>query len=324
MVQTAKPDEIINTINESIANNITKSIQDNQDSVYQTQIVNIVCDTDAINIIENGINDCRVKLKAKGKSNDLINKYCKSILNCKGSNISLSSSLNITNITQQTIAITQTVQNSITNDITQRLNAMDNILDTLLNQDAIKTEIDNINKEVSNNLADILQQVQNQVTQNQDITLTNYSANNITITSVSNIILNSIQNISSVQSIVQNLSNQISQTLDQKPKSLADIVINIGSIVLAIIAVIFVIVGLLKSKDTRELLDKYSPYILFIIGSLLIVWLHKIFKPSYILIDKNADAKTIDNNRLLLYCSIYIIGLGVSEIIFYKYIKSKH
>ena len=118
MVKTVKPDTIINTINKSISDNITNSIQSSQNSVYQAQIVNILCDVDAINIVENGINTCRSTLKDKGVSNDLINKYCKSILNCKGSNISLNSSLNVTNITSQTAVITQTVKDTIKSDIT--------------------------------------------------------------------------------------------------------------------------------------------------------------------------------------------------------------
>jgi hypothetical protein len=319
MVKTAKPDTIINTINKSISDNITNSIQSSQNSVYQAQIVNILCDIDAINIVENGINTCRSTLKDKGVSNDLINKYCISILNCKGSNISLNSSLNVTNITSQTAVITQTVKDTITSDIKQKLNSIDNQLKALLAE--TQADIENINTQVQENIVNIVQKIQNNVTQNQNITLTNYSANNITITSVNDIVFNSVQNISSIQSIVQNISNKIVQVLNNKPKTLADMVLNIASIVLAFIIVIFVIVGVLKSNDNRNFLNKYSPYIIFIIISVLIIWLHLILKPSYILKNNNNFTIIIDNNKLILYCSTYIIILGVIEIIIYKFKK---
>ena len=321
MVKTAKPDTIINTINKSISDNITNSIQSSQNSVYQAQIVNILCEADAINIVENGINTCRSTLKDKGVSNDLINKYCKSILNCKGSNISLNSSLNVTNITSQTAVITQTVKDTIKSDITQKLNSIDNQLKVLLNLAETQADIENINTQVQENIVNIVQKIQNNVTQNQNITLTNYSANNITITSVNDIVFNSVQNISSIQSIVQNISNKIVQVLNNKPKTLADMVLNIASIVLAFIIVIFVIVGVLKSNDSRNFLNKYSPDIIFIIISLLIIWLHLILKPSYILKNNNNSTIIIDNNKLILYCSTYIIILGVIEIIIYKFKK---
>ena len=319
MVKTVKPDTIINTINKSISDNITNSIQSSQNSVYQAQIVNILCDVDAINIVENGINTCRSTLKDKGVSNDLINKYCISILNCKGSNISLNSSLNVTNITSQTAVITQTVKDTITSDIKQKLNSIDNQLKALLAE--TQADIENINTQVQENIVNIVQKIQNNVTQNQNITLTNYSANNITITSVNDIVFNSVQNISSIQSIVQNISNKIVQVLDNKPKTLADMVLNVASIVLAFIVVIFVIVGVLKSKDSKNFLNKYAPYIIFIIISVLIIWLHLILKPSYILKNNNNSTIIIDNNKLILYCSTYIIILGVIEIIIYKFKK---
>ena len=319
MVKTVKPDTIINTINKSISDNITNSIQSSQNSVYQAQIVNILCDVDAINIVENGINTCRSTLKDKGVSNDLINKYCISILNCKGSNISLNSSLNVTNITSQTAVITQTVKDTIKSDITQKLNSIDNQLKALLAE--TQADIENINTQVQENIVNIVQKIQNNVTQNQNITLTNYSANNITITSVNDIVFNSVQNISSIQSIVQNISNKIVQVLDNKPKTLADMVLNVASIVLAFIVVIFVIVGVLKSKDSKNFLNKYAPYIIFIIISVLIIWLHLILKPSYILKNNNNSTIIIDNNKLILYCSTYIIILGVIEIIIYKFKK---
>ena len=319
MVKTVKPDTIINTINKSISDNITNSIQSSQNSVYQAQIVIILCEADAINIVENGINTCRSTLKDKGVSNDLINKYCISILNCKGSNISLNSSLNVTNITSQTAVITQTVKDTITSDIKQKLNSIDNQLKALLAE--TQADIENINTQVQENIVNIVQKIQNNVTQNQNITLTNYSANNITITSVNDIVFNSVQNISSIQSIVQNISNKIVQVLNNKPKTLADMVLNIASIVLAFIIVIFVIVGVLKSNDSRNFLNKYSPYIIFIIISVLIIWLHLILKPSYILKNNNNSTIIIDNNKLILYCSTYIIILGVIEIIIYKFKK---
>ena len=321
MVKTAKPDTIINTINKSISDNITNSIQSSQNSVYQAQIVNILCEADAINIVENGINTCRSTLKDKAVSNDLINKYCRSILNCKGSNISLNSSLNVTNITSQTAVITQTVKDTITSDIKQKLNSIDNQLKVLLNLAETQADIENINTQVQENIVNIVQKIHNNVTQNQNITLTNYSANNITITSVNDIVFNSVQNISSIQSIVQNISNKIVQVLDNKPKTLADMVLNIASIVLAFIVVLFVIVGVLKSKDSRNFLNKYAPYIIFIIISVLIIWLHLILKPSYILKNNNNSTIIIDNNKLILYCFTYIIILGVIEIIIYKFKK---
>lgn len=312
-------DQITNNINNTITSNISSNIQTAQNSVYQSQVVNINCDTDVIKIIENGISDCRTTLKNSGLTPDLINKYCKSVLNCKGSNINMTNTLNVTNLTNQSSAITRSVSDSIKNDITQSLTHVSNVLQQLFNTSDYQQQINNLASTVTKNVADIVQTVENSVTQNQTITLTNYSANNILMSSVSNIVLNSIQNNTSIQSSVQNISNQVTQVLNNQPKTLTDYISSIITIILFVVLLIFVIISMLKSESTRAVLSRYSPYMIFVGACILIIWLLKFLKPFYILQDQNATVKEIDNKKLLLYCSIYIIIFGVIEIIIFKY-----
>ena len=280
-----------------------------------------MCDKDVIDIIANGIADCRTTLHSKNISPDLINKYCKSALNCKGVNIDLSNSLNVTDISSQTSNITQSISQSISNDITQTLTKIDTVLQQLFSSSDYQQQINNLNTEISKNVSNILQNIQNNVTQSQTITLTNYSANNILITSVSDIVLNTVQNTTAIQSIVQNISNQVTQVLNNKPKTITDYITTIIIIILCVIVVIFLIVALLKSESTRNVLSKYEPYIIFVCFSLFIIWLLKFLKPYYILEDPNESVKVIDNKRLILYSSIYIVIFGVVEIIFFRYRK---
>ena len=317
------PDQVIDTIYKSISESIINSMQLAQNQATASQNVQISCDEEAVSFMTDQVERCAKELKyQKKKDITLIKKLCRPAIECNATNISIKSALNITNLVNQTANIKTNIENSLDSTIKQSLNSLDSSL--LLGGNSDELNIKDITKLVSENISNITQEVYNTITQNQNITLSNYAANNVSISSISNIIGNSIQNIEGMSDIVSRISNDIIQELSSNTDSLTKWVSGIMIAGMAVIAILFLILFLLKRKDTKDFIQLMIPYILFFIGVMIIIAIHMIIKPSYIMTDEyNNKYKKVSRDRLIFWCTFFAIILGTIEIIYYKFIKKK-
>jgi hypothetical protein len=315
----SSPDQIANTINKSISNSIINSIQTVQNQAVAIQNVEINCSDEAVLFMTDQITRCIEELKAKNISFATIKKVCKPFIDCNAYNISIKSSLNITNLDQQKATIQQNVDNSLINNIQQDLKSQNSAFS--FSSKDIQQNLNNISTIINDNIDNIVQNLSTSVQQEQNLILSNYEANNISINNASNIIQNSIQNIDGFSSIINNISNDLSQTLANKDTSLSDWVKYIVILFFIVIFILFLIIFLLKRKNTREFLKLILPYFIFIVGVFVIIEFHLIVKPSYILYKTNTKEKSINNKLLIFWCIIYSIIFGALEIIYYKFIK---
>ena len=316
----ATPNQVINNVYSSISKSIIESMQTAQNMVFTSQDINIKCDPMAIASMSYDVNRCIIALSGK-KDIDTIRKLCKPAIQCKATNISMKSSLNVTNIINQTATIKQNIDNSLSNNITQGLNSLDS---SLVLGDSDKLKIDNITSEVSNNTQNITQEVYDGVVQQQGLTLNNYEANNITMTNVSKVVLRSVQGIKGLQQIISDVSNDIVQKVDTSTEgTLNEWVIKIFSIFMGIVLLLFFILYVVKRHDTQDFIRMIIPYVIFIIGCIIISSVHVLFKPDYVCVDDNEEVKKVDKYKLIFWVSLFSILLGAAEIIYYRIIKKR-
>lgn len=314
------PKQIITNIYSSISKSIIQSIQTEQSTASSSQYININCDDDAVEAITEDMNTCVKTLKKAGKDDKTILKLCKPAIQCINNNISMKTSLNVTNILNQKSEIKSNIKNSMSNKISQNLRSEQSFI--LTNAD--KSSIKSITDIVSENIDDILQSLNNSVRSQQLLTLNNYSANNITIDNASNVIINSVQNLEGIQDNVTNISNSITQQLSSKTNSFTILVTKIFSVFIGIFVILFSLIFFLKRNDTREFIEMISPYAIFIICISVIIAIHLIFKPNYIMLDTHTKYKQISRQKFAFYMCIYSIIIGLAEIIYYKIIKNNN
>lgn len=314
-----KPDQVINTVYDSISKSVIESMQSAQSLVFTSQDINVRCDDVAVASMTEDVDHCIETLINKKKDKKTVKKLCKPVIQCIANNISMVSSLNVTDLTNQTASIQSNIENSMTNNITQNLNSLDQ---SLLLGDTNKTNIENITNLVKENTQEITQAVYDSVTQQQGLTLNNYSANNITIDSVSEVVIKNVQNIDGVQSIVTDISNDIIQTLSSNTDSLTSWVIKIMSVFLGIVGLIFFILYIVKRKDTGDFIRMVMPYGIFIIGVIMIVSIHLLFKPDYIMSEDHREYREIDTGKFIFWTVFYSIILFVMEYIYFNIIKT--
>lgn len=316
----ATPKEVSNTVYNSISKSVLQSMQTAQSQVFSTQTVNINCDDAAIAAMTNDVNRCRDSLIAKGVDKNIVNKVCQPAIQCIANNISIKSSLNVTDLTNQTANIQSNISSSLSDNISQDLTNNNSAL-ALSGKDT--TSINDITNKVSENTANIIQQVQTNVMQQQGLTLDNYEANNITMNAATDIIAQNVQNIDGVQSIVTDLSNSIVQTLSNNTDSLTTWVTRIFISAMGVILLMFFILFVVKRPDTRDFISMILPYVIFAIAVCVIVVLHLMFKPDYIIIDNNEQYRQIDQGKFIFWVGFYAIIFGAMEIIYYRYIKNR-
>mgnify|MGYP006077863471 CR=1 FL=1 len=320
--RVAKPDQVVKTVYDSISKSVIESMQTAQSQVFSTQSININCDDTAISAMSNDVNRCIQAFSKKGVDKATIIKLCQPAIRCIANNVSMKSSLNVTDITNQTANIASNIEGSTSNNIKQDLNSMDSSL--LLGSKTDTTTINNITKKVSEHTAKITQAVQDSVVQQQGLELDNYEANNVTIDSVTQVIINNLQNIDGLQEIVTKLSNSIVQELSNNTDSLTTWVTRIFIIAMGVILLLFFILFVVKRRDTREFISMVTPYAIFAIGTTIIVLLHLYIKPDYILVDTHTKFKEVSTGKFIFWVSFYAILLGASEIIYYRIIKKRN
>jgi hypothetical protein len=313
------PDNIIKTIYNSISTSIIDSMQSAQSQVLSTQDINITCTDEAVYYITNDYIRCIKGLSKKKIENTIIEKLCKPPINCSAKNVKIKSSLNVTDIMKQTGKIQSNIEDSLSNNIKQDLKSTNSSTAFLSTVD--KLDINNLVVKISENTQSITQKISDKVTQQQGLTLYNYEANNITITSVLDIITESVQELDSVQLEVTKITQEMIQAMSNNTDSLREWVVKIAKSSLAIIGLLFLSIYIVKRKDSREFVQFILPYVIYIIAVCVIILVHTIFLPSYILIKNNEKTKQIDTKKLYMYVIIYSISFGLMELIYYKIIK---
>lgn len=315
----ATPEQLVSTIYSSITKSVMDSMQLAQNQAITSQLIQISCNEEAVSFMNDQVNRCITELSKDKVTKTKIKKVCHPVIECNATNISIKSALNVTDLTNQTNKIKENINNSLANNIKQDLNSLNTSL--LAGNKADEQVIDNITKLVSENTQNITQEVYNKSIQNQGLTLTNYAANNVTLSSVSEIVENSIQNINGMSDIINTLSTDITQQLSSDTNSLTKLVSRIMIISISVIGILFLILFMLKRKDTRDFIEMMTPYFLFLIGVFIILVLHIIIKPSYILNQENTKYTEINRSRFIFWCTFFSILLGAIEIIYYKFIK---
>jgi hypothetical protein len=311
---------ITSTINKSVSNSIINTIQQYQSSVSQSQILEVDCDDKTLEIIS------RYNLKCVSTLNNLkipkayILKYCKPVIECKASNVSMGSSINIQDITKQTSVIESKIQTSIENDVQQTLKQFSNELTDFFISSKNNLLLKNLSTNVSTNITSVLQDIQNDVNSTQKITIDNYSSNNIE----SSILFESVNKIilsnSDIQNSIFELSNSISQTINNNnSNSLASWATTLGSISISVVVILFLIIGIIKRPNTRQFIFMVAPYVLLLIFATVTVLAQYITKPLYIMNDKFPEK--IDTLKLLGYSFIYIFIFAIVEVLYFRYIK---
>ena len=320
--KVSKPKQIIHVLNESITNSISTSLQTAQDDAYISQSLNITCDERVIKIMSKSVNDCRNYLHSIKASPEHISKLCKPIVSCKAANISMQSSLNVTNLCQQISKTKIDIAKNINNHLKQTLDKIQNsILGSVFNKDDDRQTINLQNQEISNLITSVVQEIENTALQSQSMTLQNVSANYITMTSVNSIINKQIQNNKIIQVQVQDIASNISQKIiDNDKNSLTSWTVTIASYILAFVVVIVVIITLLKRRDSRGFVQLVSPYALFIFVTWLIFQTHYLIKPAYVM--ESGYKSKVNTGKFVFYCSLYSLSFLVLEYVYIKYIRT--
>jgi hypothetical protein len=110
--------------------------------------------------------------------------------------------------------------------------------------------------------------------------------------------------------------------MSAKTDTLSTWVASIMFVFLAIFVILFLILFILKRNDTRDFIQMIIPYALFLIGVFIIVGVHMIVKPSYIMVNNGTKYNNINYVLLGSWCTVFAIVLGFIEIIYYKFIKN--
>lgn len=292
--------QIINSINNTIATNILNSIQTVQKTSTLTQSISGECDSEVITSISTNYNECIFNWVKVSSDSDVILDICSPITKlCSMTNISLESSINILDTSISESNITQLVQQNITNFLKQ--------YNTGSNTDML---INNINDEVTTQLATIIQNLKNTTTVTQTIELKNVKASFISLKNATSIITNTLQSDSILQKSISDISNTITQTSDNSSSYFT-----VFYLILAIIIIVWIIIKCISlmsiSANYTEFFNKIIPYLGFIISSTVVVVIYLYVKPSYVTyIDVNGN-KNIDKKNFGLVIALYIIVFGL-------------
>jgi hypothetical protein len=320
----AQPSQVANSISTAISNTIMSSIQTAQNSYTSTQNININCDPDITEVISDQFQYCVKSLSKLKYSTDDIKKLCTIPVFCKADNVSMKMSVNITNLLNQESNIKSNITNSLSTNISQNLsNLSPDILSLIAgSNDDITQSITDINNTVTNNVSSLLQDIYNVIQQSSTLSLTNYSAYNVSFSQISDISNNLVQSNKTIQDSVNTISNVLSQTATQSQSSLMTIIQYIFISLIFIIVVAFVILFFLKKNTTREFFAFIIPYVLFFMVSGIVVFVNIYIKPKWVLEDNNTTLGKIDSGKIIFYSALPIILFGLIEIFYFRYRKS--
>lgn len=297
--------QTIEDINGAISKNIINSLQNSQSTVFTDQNLIVSCDAQMVNGLIDSYIDCvsgsksAIRLKNLNGDIDKLKNTCESVTSvCKGEYINMDNIFNVQlNNTQQN-EVEQTVKNAIKDTLTQYSGSDSD------QKIATNTNI------TSNLTSDIKQQFTDLASTQQSIKI-----NNVEITYVSqkiaiDITKNILQQNKSLQTVVNDVSNNVSQTtLDQ---SSYNIFIYIFVIIVVSYFCIKIIMTLKRSPTTKDFFNTMLPYFIWFILSVIITLLHILVPPKYITFTNTyTNKKEINKQKLILYLSIYYISVAI-------------
>lgn len=319
----AQPSQIVNAVSTAISNTIMSSIQTAQNLYTSKQNINIMCDPDINQYIYDQLDQCTESLKTLNWSKNDIKKLCTIPVFCKADNVSMKSSANITNLSNQESQIKSSISNSLSSNISQNISNLDpGLLSLILGSNSDITQyINQINQVVTNNISSITQDIYNNIQQSSTLSLTNYSAYNVSLNQISNIVNNFVQSNKTIQSSINNISSVLSQTATSG-NSFMNTIQKVFIIVILIIVITFILLFFLKRKNTREFVTFIMPYVIFFSFAAIVFYINIYIKPKWVLIEDNTTANTIDRGKLIFYSALPIILFGLMEIFYLRYKKS--
>ena len=304
-----KGSSLINNINDTIANNILNSIQNTQKISKLTQSISGKCESSVVQTLINQYNDCILNFIDIPAAGDL-SELCSPFANlCSMTDISLSASVNVQDDSLTVANVTQQATINIKNGLKQYSRG-----------DGTDMLINNINNQSLENVANILQNIKNSSLLTQKVNLLNYQAQFISFKNVTDIINQTLQNDTELQTSIANVSNVITQTNDNESSNLM-----IFFIIISIILIVWIIIKLImmmsRSKDYQDFFKRLAPYIGFIVVSSLIVGIHLVAKPSYIMYTNVDGKKYINKRNFVLIMSIAILIVGIICLVVNKIIN---
>lgn len=291
---------IINNINSTIATNILNSIQSAQKNSVMTQSIIAKCDAAFIKSMSDNYNQCIYGTINSFDSDDII-EICSPLLGlCNMTNISLSSTINILDDSINTTNVSQYLSQNLTNALQQY-----NI------GSGANTLINNINNEVSNQVATIVQNLKNSLNSTQTIELNNSTAKFVSIKNTLSMITNTLQSDSNLQKSVSDIANTITQTNNNTNSSYLTVFYYIVGIILVAWFLIKLINLMSISSSYADFFKRVTPYIGFILLSGIVIYLHVLLKPSYITFIDGDGNKAINKQKFTLFMSIYVVIIGI-------------
>lgn len=294
--------QIIQNVNKTLTDNISKTLQQSDNNINITQDINAECSSSVIKQIIKSYVSCVTDPEGKSSqlSADTIHNQCNSLWSgfCNMNKVNLSSNINVTNISNQMSQTTQEVENTIKNTLSQMAGSSSS---QLISQNS------NI---ITNVSSSITQKLAQQATQKNTINLFNVKASYISMDSTQDIVSIIIQENKQMQSIINSISTTITQTDMNSTSLYKNIFILI--IVLIILYVLMSIIMTLKHSDSvSDFFYKILPTFIWFLLCVVTTALHILVPPSYVIyIDKKAEKKT-STPYLVLYLSLYYIGFAI-------------
>ena len=308
------PSQVKDVINDVITNSIITAIQKTTVIQDNIQELNNKCSNTAVNYVYNSTVDCVNGLKSLKASNEDIEKLCSPIYTCEGKNISITDSFKKNSNIEQNSDIENNIKNEITKNLGQEINKKVGPFDF----NTVTQKIGDMTKEITNVLGYINQTINNSDISNQEINLGNFRADNISIDSAKKITSDIVQSNQTIQNIVNQINEKISQYSTQNSSSLTNIITTVFYSIVGVVLLIFVILFIIKRKDTQQFIKLLIPFIIYIVIMGVVILTLYIIKPKFIYNGKNTD-------KITYYSFITSIGivLGVIIGIYYKLSSKK-
>ena len=299
--------QTINNINSTISTNIINSLQTSNNNINDLQSINAECSPDVVKTIIKNYVDCVTKNQSSSvEALSLCNILWSSF--CKMNKVNLSTNLNFTNLSKQSSITTQAIQNSINNTLTQ------------FGGDDSSQYIDQKSDIINTLSANIYQSLSATANANDTIDLFNVSAKYITLQSSISICINQIENNQNFQSIVNDISTNITQS-DINSSSLYKNIIFIVIIIIISYLLITLIMTLKRSSSIKDFLYTMLPYFIWFILALITTLLHILVPPKYVTYTDLKNNKHISQQYLALYLGIYYLSFAIIIFIIFKIIN---
>jgi hypothetical protein len=316
----AQPSQISEVINEITSNTIISAVQKNTDDVSATQSIQISCDPSMVKEMVTKKNSCiKNMIGTPGMSVSDTNVLCRPIVNCNAENVSLKSSINLTNAMGQLASIKTSVENNLSDNIRQNMKTTTNLftdIDSLFQKTEFTQKIGSLNKTVSTNIASIIQNLISSNAIRQTVVSKNYDLQNVSLSDSVTAVKKMLENSSTIQSITNDISNDISQTMVNAPKGLEYYVTMGLNILIVVFVLVLFMITILKGEGVRDAAREVLPYLLFAGGVFLIIELQKRFPPKWIRDNKGMVSMPLFYSSSALMSII----LAILLIVFYRYI----